>query len=219
MKIIYLTILALFFGNSLFSQYGNRDGNRIGISGGISQSTLLNSNFNSKPGIGYAGGFSVRGNYYNNWSMIYGMQFFQNTVSLETQTANGFKKDTDFELSGVQIRLLGSYNIIKNHISVDFGPVLQVNGKFTTKEENRNNTFEDTNLSAKNLEEIGNINANLYFGFSGGGKVVRLLVFYQYGLTNIFSKLNDNPGFVNLNQDQEFKGNIGTISAQIVFNL
>jgi hypothetical protein len=219
MKIIYLTILALFFGNSLFSQYGYRDGNRIGISGGISQSELLNSNFKSKPGTGYAGGFSVRGNYYNNWSMIYGMQFFINTVSLETQTANGFKKDTDFELSGVQIRLLGSYNIIKNHVSVDFGPVLQVNGKFTTKEENRNNTFEDTNLTAKNLEEIGNINANLYLGFSGGGKVVRLLVFYQYGLTNVFSKLNDNPGFVNLNQDQEFKGNIGTISAQIVFNL
>jgi hypothetical protein len=74
---------------SLSAQYGYRVGNRIGFSGGVSQSTLMNSNFNTKAGIGYAGGFSVRGNYYNNWSMVYGMQFFQNSVSLETSTANG----------------------------------------------------------------------------------------------------------------------------------
>jgi hypothetical protein len=219
MKFAYSLMLAVLFSFHLSAQYANRDGNRIGISGGVSQSILLNSNFNSKVGFGYAGGFSVRGNYYNNWSMIYGMQFFQNTVLIETIAENGLKKDTDFNLTGVQIRLLGSYNIIKNHVSVDFGPVLQVSGKFTTKSEDRNNTLGNTNLTAKNLEEIGNINGNLYLGFSAGGKVVRAMVFYQYGFTNIFNKLNANPGLVSLNNNKVFRGTIGTISGQIIFNL
>ena len=90
-----LTIIAvfLFFATISYAQYNNKDGNRIGITGGISQSTLFTSNFNAKPGIGYNGGLSVRGNYYNNWSMIFGMQFFQNTFSLETTSATTTLKE------------------------------------------------------------------------------------------------------------------------------
>ena len=73
-----MTILLLMISSLGFAQYGYRDGNRIGISGGISQTTLFTNNFNAKPETGFAGGLSVRGNYYNNWSMIYGMQFFSN---------------------------------------------------------------------------------------------------------------------------------------------
>ncbi|MFT6748277.1 MAG: hypothetical protein ACI9XR_001300 [Flavobacterium sp.] len=120
---------------------------------------------------------------------------------------------------GVQIRLLGSYNIIKKHISLDFGLVLQVNGKFITNSRDENNTIVNTNLVAKQLQEIGNINGNLYIGFSAGGKVVRALLFYQYGFTNIFNKLNDDAVLVGLNNNQKFKGTIGTISGQIIFNL
>jgi hypothetical protein len=151
--------------------------------------------------------------------MIYGMQFFQNTVLIETIAENGLKKDTDFNLTCVQIRLLGSYNIIKNHVSVDFGPVLQVSGKFTTNAQEKNNTIVNTALTAKQIEDIRNINGNIYVGFSAGGKVVRALVFYQYGFTNIFNKLNANPGLVSLNNNKVFRGTIGTISGQIIFNL
>ena len=78
-KLVAAVSLVLFF-TSTQAQYQNKDGNRIGITGGVSQSTVLNTNFAAKPGIGFNGGLSVRGNYYNNWSMIYGMQFFQNTT-------------------------------------------------------------------------------------------------------------------------------------------
>ena len=57
-----LTALLLLFTTLGFAQYGNRDGNRIGISAGISQTTLLTNNFKASPGMGFAGGLSVRGN-------------------------------------------------------------------------------------------------------------------------------------------------------------
>ena len=218
MKSIFIFCFGFFFLNS-FSQYGYRDGNRIGLSGGISQTTLLNSNFHSKPALGFAGGLSVRGNYYNNWSMIYGIQFFINKFSLETTTPLAQQKDTDFSLSGVQIRLLLSYNVVKDHVSIDFGPVLQVNGQLTTKTEDENNIINRTLLKAKQIQDIGPINGNVYGGISAGGKVVRAVIFYEYGFTNFLNKLNSEDGLNALNGNNKFKGNTGSINAQIVFNL
>ena len=77
-------LICLFISTVTFAQYGYRDGNRIGLSAGISQTTLFTNNFKAKPEMGFAGGLSVRGNYYNNWSMIFGMQFFANNFSLES---------------------------------------------------------------------------------------------------------------------------------------
>ena len=81
MKNYFFAVIFLLFASSIFAQYNYRDGNRIGISAGVSQTSLFTSNFDSKPEFGFAGGLSVRGNYYDNWSMIYGMQFFYNKFS------------------------------------------------------------------------------------------------------------------------------------------
>lgn len=217
-KSILVICFLLLFLNS-FSQYRNRDGNRIGISAGVSQASLMGSNFDAKPGIGFAGGLSVRGNYYNNWSMIYGMQFFINNFNLETTTPLLRQQDTQFSLSGVQVRLLLSYNIVKDHVSFDFGPVLQVNGKLSTNSADENNTINGTLLKAKQIQGIGPINGNVYAGISAGGKVVRAVIFYEYGFTNVLNKLNSESGLSALNGNKDFKGNIGTINGQIMFNL
>ena len=215
MKKTFLTIALLIFTSVTFAQYNNRDGNRIGISGGVNQTTLFGSNFTTKPGNGFAGGLSVRGNYYNNWSMIYGMQFFVNKFSLESN----LKQDVDYSLSGVQIRLLLSYNIIQDHLSFDFGPVLQVNGKMTLKSTDETKILNGTLLKANDIVDVSKVNGNAYVGISGGGKVVRALIFYQYGFTNVFNKLNSQDGLTLLNGNKSFKGNLGTISGQIIFNL
>ena len=217
-KLVVAVSLVLFF-TSAHAQYQNKDGNRIGITGGVSQSTLLNSNFAAKPGIGFNGGLSVRGNYYNNWSMIYGMQFFQNTFSLETTTPTLQKKDTEFALTGAQIRLLLSYNVIKNHISFDFGPVLQINDKLKAGDEDANNIINGTLLKASQLQGVSSINGNVYVGISAGTRRFRAIVHYQYGFNNIFNKLNSEEGLVTLNGNEKLKGNIGTISGQLLFNL
>lgn len=215
MKKTFLSLTFLIFTIVTFAQYDNKDGNRIGISGGVNQSTLMGSNFTTKPGNGFAGGLSVRGNYYNNWSMIYGMQFFVNKFSLEST----FKQDIDYSLSGVQIRLLLSYNIIKDHISFDFGPVLQVNGKMSVNSADESKILNGTLLKANQIFDVSKVNGNAYVGISAGSKVVRALVFYQYGFTNVFNSLNSQDGLTLLNGNKSFKGNIGTISGQIIFNL
>lgn len=219
MKKYFLAVVFSVFTSSIFAQYGNRDGNRIGISGGISQSNLFTSNFDSKPGIGFAGGLSVRGNYYNDFSMIFGMQFFYNTFSLESTSVSLAKKDTEFSVSGAQVRLLLSYNIVKDHVSLDFGPVLQVNGKMNVQEADETNIINGTLLQAKQIEDITKINGNLYFGVSAGNRLVRAVVFYQYGVNNILNNLNKENSLKTLNGGDDFKGNLGTVSAQVLFNL
>lgn len=219
MKKYFLSVVFLVFTSSIFAQYRNRDGNRIGISGGISQSTLFTSNFDAKPGIGFAGGLSVRGNYYNDFSMIFGMQFFYNTFSLETTSVSLTKRDTEFSVSGAQVRLLLSYNIVEDHVSLDFGPVLQVNGKMSVQEADETNIINGTLLQAKQIEDITKINGNLYFGVSAGNRIVRAVVFYQYGVNNILNNLNKENSLKTLNGGVDFKGNIGTVSAQVLFNL
>ncbi len=219
MKNFFLVAFVLFT-TLAFAQYQNRDGNRIGITGGVSQTSLLNSNFATKPAIGFNGGLSVRGNYYNNWSMIYGMQFFQNNVMIETISPTLQRKDAKLTLQGAQIRLLLSYNVVKNHVSFDFGPVLQINDKFKTADEDFNNTIVGTSgLKAGQLENVANVHGNVYVGISAGTRRVRAVINYQYGFTNVLNKLNSQEELVLLNNNNKFKGTLGTISGQILFNL
>jgi len=211
-KLLFLFMLISSFG---FAQYGYRDGNRIGISAGISQTSLFTSNFDTTPELGFAGGLSVRGNYYNNWSMIYGMQFFSNSFSIET-TSN---HDVKYSIQGVQIRLLLSYNVVKDHVSVDFGPVLQINGKLGLSTSDKNRIIKGTLLKANDIIDVSPVSGNFYLGCSAGSKTIRALIFYEYGFTNLLNKLNKDDSLQALNNGDSFKGNLGTINGQVVFNL
>lgn len=219
MKTNLFTTIFILFSAVSFSQYQNKDGNRIGITAGISQSSLFTSNFSAKPGIGYNGGLSVRGNYYNNWSMIFGMQFFQNTFSLESTSLTTTLTETEFNFNGAQVRLLLSYNVVKDHVSLDFGPVLQVNGNLSTKSTDDNNILTGTTLKASQIEDISKFNGNVYVGVSAGNRRLRAVFYYQYGFTNLLNNLNNNDALRVQNGNKDFKGNVGTVSAQILFNL
>lgn len=210
-----MTILLLFVSALGFAQYGYRDGNRIGLSAGVSQTTLFTNNFDAKPELGFAGGLSVRGNYYNDWSMIYGMQFFSNNFSLESTTNQKLK----YNIQGVQVRILFSYNIVEDHVSLDFGPVLQINGKLKATNVNGTQIIKGTLLEAEDIVDISPISGNAYLGVSAGSKTIRAVLFYEYGFTNILNKLNKDETLKPLNNGDEFKGNLGTINAQVIFNL
>lgn len=207
--------LCLLITTTTFAQYGYRDGNRIGISLGVSQTTLFTNNFNVKPELGFAGGLSVRGNYYNNWSMIYGMQFFANNFSLESS----FNQKIKYSIQGVQVRLLFSYNVVEDHVSIDFGPVLQINGKLGVASSDENKIIKGTLLQAKQIVDISPVSGNFYLGCSAGSKTIRAVIFYEYGFTNLLNKLNKEDSLKALNNGDSFKGNLGTINGQVVFNL
>ncbi|MCF6131435.1 PorT family protein [Flavobacterium wongokense] len=210
-----MTILLLMISTFGFAQYGYRDGNRIGISGGISQTTLFTSNFDANPELGFAGGLSVRGNYYNNWSMIYGMQFFSNNFSLD----DTFNDKIKYNIQGVKVRILFSYNVVEDHVSLDFGPVLQINGKLQLSTSDEAKTIKGTLLKADDIVNVSPVGGAFYLGGSFGNKTIRGVLFYEYGFTNFLNKLNKDEDLKPLNNGDEFKGNLGTINAQVIFNL
>ena len=212
---VKLTMLFVLSYLCAFSQYGNRDGNRIGLSGGISQTSLFTSNFKSEQAMGFAGGISVRGNYYNDWSMIYGMQFFANNFLLEST----FDQKIKYSIQGVKVRLLLSYNVVEDHVSLDFGPVLQINGKLGVATSDEDKVIKGTFLKADQIVDISPVSGNFYLGCSAGIRTVRAVIFYEYGFINILNKLNKDETLQALNNGDNFKGNLGVINAQLIFNL
>ncbi|MCG2610400.1 PorT family protein [Flavobacterium sp. SM15] len=215
-----LLIITLLLGSGcLFAQYGYRDGNRIGILGGVTQTNLMTSDFNTKPELGWGAGLQVRGNYYNNFSMIFGMLFSENNFSVETVSPLLKKEEVKYKLMGAQIRLLLSYNVVKDHVSLDFGPVLMVNDKFKIDKKYENNLVNSQGLTAKEITDINKINGNIYVGLSAGNRRVRFLVNYQYGMNNILNHLNKKDELKVKNNNSAFSGHVGILSGQLLFNL
>ena len=84
MKKFVLSFGFLLFTAFGFAQYHYRNSNRIGIIAGINQFTLNTNNFDTKLETGWNAGLSLRGNFYNNWDMVYGIQFSENNFSVAT---------------------------------------------------------------------------------------------------------------------------------------
>jgi len=147
--------------------------------------------------------------------MIYGMQFFSNNFSIKSASDANVK----YSIQGVQVRVLFSYNIVQDHVSVDFGPVLQVNGKLQLSSSDKTQTLKGTLLKADQIVDISPVSGNFYLGCSAGSKTIRAVLFYEYGFTNILNKLNKDSALQTLNNGDKFKGNLGIINAQVIFNL
>lgn len=187
MKRIFLA-LVLMISVVGFSQYGYRDSNRIGITLGINQFNLKTNDFQTNPGMGWNAGLSIRGNFYNNWDMVYAMQFSENNFSVPV-SYGFFSKDLDFNLKGAQITLQLSYRIIENHLYFEFGPLVQINGKLQYDENYKTNSFLGTNIKPDAIVDVNRFNFYPVVGITAGVKHVRLNVTYQYGINNMFGNL------------------------------
>ena len=199
------------------AQRGFKDSNRIGIGAGLTQLNIYTDNFTVTPESGWIGGLSVRGNYYNNWQMSFGMFFTDSNFSIPT--LKGLQQtQTNFKMSAVQIYFVPSYVAVKDHLNLEFGPVLQINGKLGIDKDDENNLLLDQpGLIAKDIVDVSKINANFYVGINGGIKNARARIGYQYGLTNFFGNLKNNDNVKLLGE--KMKGNIGLISGQITIYL
>lgn len=212
MKRLYFATVFTLISMSIFAQYEYRDSNRIGIFFGINQFTLNTNNFQTKPDTGWNGGLSMRGNFYNNWDMVYAMQFSENNFSVTTNS--GFiTEDTNYKLASAQISLMWSYKIVENHLSLEFGPLVQVNGKLKVDQDQENNIIAGTTLLAKDIVAISQFNFYPVVGITAGVKHVRLSLSYQYGLNNMLGNLN------NKNLGYSFKGNPGILNGNLIIYL
>lgn len=195
-----------------FSQYDYRDSNRIGISFGVNQFTLNTNDFQTKAGTGWNGGLSMRGNYYNNWDMVYAIQFSENNFSVATNS--GFiTEETNYKLASAQISLMWSYKIIESHLSIEMGPLVQINGKLNVEKGKENNIISGTTLLAKEIVDISQFNFYPVIGITAGVRHVRLNVSYQYGVNNMLGNLN------NKNLGYNFKGNPGILNGNLIIYL
>ena len=94
-KIIVLLLLTSAFG---FAQYGYRDSNMIGITLGLNQFSLNTSDFKTTPGTGWNVGLAMRGNFYNDWDALYGIQFSEYNFKVMTLTPTLSNRETNFKL-------------------------------------------------------------------------------------------------------------------------
>ncbi|MFA9192440.1 PorT family protein [Flavobacterium sp. FZUC8N2.13] len=213
MKKLALSFCFLLFSTFIFAQYGYRDSNRIGIIGGINQFTLYTNNFDTQPEMGWNVGLSMRGNFYDNWDMVYGIQFSENNFSVATDQLVFGKENVNYKLPSAQISLQLSYVLIENHLSLEFGPLVQINGKFNVEEGKENNIISGTTLLAKDIVDIGQFNFYPTVGITAGVKHFRFNVSYQYGISNMLGNLNSK------NLGYNFKGNPGILNGNIILYL
>jgi hypothetical protein len=210
----FVTFLLIIVTQS-FSQRNYDEYNRIGITGGITFFDITTSDLKTKQGQGLAGGFTARGSFRNKFDLIYGIGFYGTKVEIlaKKEIASTETEYVNYAINSVQIKILGSYNIVKHHLSLEFGPVLNVNSKLKLDSDQ----FEDyvldgySILKAKEIQDISPVNFHLLGGLTAGLKSFRLSVQYQYGVTNMLNKLNSN----NL-ENTDFKGNSATIVVSAV---
>jgi hypothetical protein len=198
---------------NVFAQYEYRDSNRIGISFGVNQFTLNTTNFETKPGSGWNAGLSMRGNFYDDWDMVYAMQFSENNFTATTTSGFISNEAVNYKLSSVQISLMLSYKIIENHLSFEFGPLVQVNGKLNVEKGKENNIITGTTLLAKDIVDISTFNFYPVIGITAGVRHVRFNISYQYGINNMLGNLN------NKNLGYSFKGNPGILNGNLIIYL
>jgi hypothetical protein len=213
MKKIFIIMIFGFVSLTASAQYKYRDSNRIGILFGVNQFTLNTNNFDTKPASGWNAGLSMRGNFYDDWDMVYAMQFSENNFTVATKKFISGEEDVNYKLASAQISLQLSYKLIENHLSVEFGPIVQVNGKLKIDSENENNIISGTTLLAKDIVDISKFNFYPTIGITVGVTHFRANISYQYGVNNMFGNLNSKNLGVN------FKGNPGILNGNLIIYL
>jgi hypothetical protein len=187
----------------------------MGLFAGLTLFDINTSDFVTEQGTGFAGGFTTRGSFRNNFDLIYGISFYSTSLGIEGSTALGTDtQNITYSMSAAQVTFLGSYNIVKHHLSLEFGPVLQINSKMNLDSETREDyvlTGYNT-LTAKDVQDISKINFHVVGGITAGIESFRVFAQYQYGVTNTLNKLNDK----NLEKD-DFEGHSSTITLGALF--
>lgn len=185
---------------------------------GINYGGLVSENLSFSPRAGYSAGFSTRANIYNNFIFLYGITYFQYNSGMEVIPAGDTRlTETSFETTGVQINFFVGHKIIKDHLSLEAGPVLQINSKFSPEEGLEDAKIPNYNLIAADLEDISKLNFALAGSVSAGLSRFKLFAQYQYGLSNMFRNLNPEETGENGTRVTNLKGRLGLATAGMVF--
>ena len=211
-RLFLLVVIYTCFVTKSFSQKGNyRITNGFAISGGVVNFDVVTNNFITKEGNGFTGGFAAMVDIPNRWYNIsFGMQLSESNIEISGRANNAISSDEfiDFKMFAAQVSLLAHIKAIKDHFTIDVGPMLQYNSKLELKDQNKEAYFINnySNLTAADITNISQFNLNGTIGVSAGIKFVKLKAQYIYGFTNILKKL-ENQSLDTTGGDARFKGN------------
>jgi len=185
--------------------------NSIGLTGGLTQYDLITDNFETTKGNGWMLGAMATVDLPNKWyNLSYIIQLTQNPFEIATRTGNTVFEttNTEYKIFTAHVGLIGHLKLLKNHLSIDVGPLIQYNSDLELEDSSHENYFIENynNLEAQDIEDISNFNVNGLIGVSAGFERFKLTAHYVYGFLNTLNKLNDQDldtsGGV-----EEFKGN------------
>lgn len=206
---LFFATFFLFVFQQSFGQRNYNDYNFLGIQGGITFFDIQTDDLVTNQQEGFVAGFTTRGAFRNNFDLIYGISFQGASVGVEGSNLLGTDTQSiSYNIQGAQINFLGSYNIVVKHLSIEFGPIFDINGKMKLE----NDDYEDyiltgyETLTAKDIQDISRFNVRLAGGLTAGLEHFRISAQYQYGVTNMLGKLNDK-GLEN----DDFNGHSSTI--------
>jgi hypothetical protein len=207
-KLFFVTLCFLFFQQTI-AQRNYRGYNLLGITGGITFFDINTDDLVTSSKEGFVAGFTSRGAFRNDFDLIYGLSFQSAKVAVEGNNITGTSlQNIGYTIQGVQLNFLGSYNFIKKHLSIEFGPVFNINGKMKLDQDEYENYILSgyNTTTAKDIENISKFNIRAAAGLTAGLENFRLSAQYQYGVTNMLSALNSR----NLEND-DFNGHSSTI--------
>lgn len=197
MKILKFTLLSVLlviplFGSAQWMWEGEY--NRFGLQAGANHFNISTGDLPISAGTSWTAGFTGRASFYNDFQFVYGINFFD----FRNSVAGRIEADPDsnpagieFNTIGVQGSLMGSLKILEHYLSVEAGPVLQINSKFNPRQDKELFYIEDYDLQARDIREISTFNVNLAIGATGGFESFKAWVQYQHGVNNILNGLND----------------------------
>lgn len=193
--------------------------NRLGLKGGVNYFNIQTENLPVTGAVSWTAGFTTRSSFQNNFQFIYGLNFYDlnSTVTgREEMDYSTPSEEIDFKMIAVQANFFLSYKILGHFLSLEGGPVVQVNSKFEPAQNRELYYIDSYNIQAMDLEKVSPFNFNVAVGVSGGFEKFKFWAQYQYGLNNILNGLNDE-GLGGIDSSAtNFHGNISLISGGII---
>lgn len=211
-KLILLVALTIGFVTSSNAQKGNYPiTNGFSVFGGITKFDITTDNFVTSQGDGFLGGMSATVDIPLRWyNVSFGMQLSESNIDILGRPAlvSTESEFVNYKMFAAQVAMLLNIKAIKNHFTIDVGPMLQYNGKLEFKNKDQEGYYINnyTNLAAEDITNISQFNLNGVVGASLGIRNFKLRAQYIYGFTNILNKL-ENENLDATGGDARFKGN------------
>lgn len=215
LSVILFGLLCSFQANAQNRYSGTY--NRIGIQAGITHGGIGTTNFVITPKPGFTAGLTTRANVYNNLLIIYGVNFHEFKMGIESRAeGSGEPVEIDFKATGAQLNLFLGHKLIGEHLSIEAGPVLQINSKLETEKQYQEHYINAYDIQTKDLEDISRINFNVAGSISGGFRSFKVWLQYQYGVSNILKDLNSKELENKDSRATDLEGHSGLATAGIL---